>query len=70
MREFGKVTIVVNNAGYTWDQVIHKTEDKHWEAMIAVHVTAVFRMIRACGKYMREPAKAALEAGSIPEPRW
>lgn len=60
---------MVNNAGYTWDQVIHKMEDKHWDAMINVHVTAVFRMVRACSKYMRDPAKATLEAGGVPEPR-
>merc|ERR1711916_50331 len=69
VQHFGKVTVVVNNAGYTWDAVIHKMTDKQWDAMIAVHQTAVFRMLRACGKYMREPAKKVLEQGGIPEGR-
>lgn len=29
-RHFGKVNIIVNNAGFTWDGVIHKTTDKQW----------------------------------------
>jgi 3-oxoacyl-[acyl-carrier protein] reductase len=69
VEKFGKVNHVVNNAGYTWDAVIHKMEDKQWDAMIAVHATAVFRMVRACSVYMREPAKAVLEKGGVPEQR-
>lgn len=49
--------------------MIHKMEDKQWDAMIAVHATAVFRMVRACATYMREPAKVVLEKGGIPEDR-
>ncbi len=37
--------------------------------MIQVHVTAVYRMLKACAKHMREPAKADLEKGKVPEPR-
>ena len=60
VKEFGKVTVLVNNAGYTWDAVIHKTTDEQWARMLEVHTTAVFRLLRACGQYMREPAKKAL----------
>ncbi len=30
VEQYGKVTVVVNNAGYTWDAVIHKMTDKQW----------------------------------------
>jgi 3-oxoacyl-[acyl-carrier protein] reductase len=32
---FGKLNIIVNNAGYTWDGMLHKMTDKQWEAMLA-----------------------------------
>ena len=44
---FGGVDIIVNNAGYTWDNVIQKMTDEQWYAMIDVHLTAPFRILRA-----------------------
>jgi 3-oxoacyl-[acyl-carrier protein] reductase len=55
--KFGGLDIIVNNAGYTWDAVIHKMSDEQWEAILAVHLTAPFRMIRAAAGYLRETAK-------------
>lgn len=66
---FGKLHIVVNNAGYTWDGVIHKMSDAQWQAMLDVHNTAPFRLIRAAAPYMREAAKAEKDAGGKPAPR-
>src|SRR5262249_34167728 len=57
VREFGKLDIIVNNAGYTWDGVVQNITDEMWDAMIDVHLTAPFRMIRAAVPYMREVAK-------------
>ena len=33
----GKIHIIVNNAGYTWDGVIHRMGDAQWETMLALH---------------------------------
>ncbi|MBK5230035.1 MAG: SDR family NAD(P)-dependent oxidoreductase, partial [Thermoleophilia bacterium] len=44
--EFGQLDILINNAGYTWDGPVHKITDDQWDAMLAIHVTAPFRMIR------------------------
>ena len=63
---FGSVDILVNNAGYTWDGVIHKMGDEQFEAMLAVHLTAPFRMVRAAAPFMRESAKADIAAGRRP----
>ncbi|MBI4595495.1 MAG: SDR family oxidoreductase [Candidatus Tectomicrobia bacterium] len=60
---FGKLDIIVNNAGYTWDAVIQNLTDEMWEAMMAVHVTAPFRIIRAATPYMREAAKKEIAEG-------
>ena len=54
---FGGIDILVNNAGYTWDGMMHKMSDEQWDAMLAVHLTAPFKIIRACIPYMREQAK-------------
>jgi 3-oxoacyl-[acyl-carrier protein] reductase len=55
--QFGGLDIIVNNAGYTWDGVIHKMSDEQWEAILAVHLTAPFRIIRAAADFLRETAK-------------
>ena len=57
IEKFGGLDIVVNNAGYTWDAVIHKMTDEQWDAVLAVHLTAPFRIIRAASTYLRETAK-------------
>ncbi|KAI4129295.1 MAG: hypothetical protein LQ338_002304 [Usnochroma carphineum] len=49
----GKIHIIVNNAGFTWDAVIHKMTDKQWDTIVAVHNTAPFRLIRAAAPYFR-----------------
>ena len=49
----GKIHILVNNAGYTWDGVIHKTTDEQWDAILAVHTKAPFMLIREAAKYFR-----------------
>ncbi len=54
---FGGIDILVNNAGYTWDGMMHKMSDEQWETMLAVHLTAPFKIIRAAVPYMREAAK-------------
>jgi len=66
---YGKINILVNNAGYTWDGMSHKMADEQWEAILAVHLTAPFRMIRAAAQYMRDPAKEEVKAGGPKEPR-
>ena len=60
---FGGIDVLVNNAGYTWDAVIQNMTDEQWYAMIEVHLTAPFRIIRAATPYMREVAKEEMAEG-------
>jgi 3-oxoacyl-[acyl-carrier protein] reductase len=60
---FGKIEILVNNAGYTWDGVAHKMTDEQFQAMLDIHTVVPFRMIRAVAPHMREPAKAERDRG-------
>lgn len=67
---FGKVNILVNNAGYTWDGMSHKMSDETWDAMIAVHNTAPFRLIREVAPHLRDKGKAEIaEHGAVQENR-
>ena len=60
---FGQVDAVVNNAGYTWDGVVHKMSDEQFQAMLDIHTIVPFRMIRAIAPTWREAAKKEAEAG-------
>jgi 3-oxoacyl-[acyl-carrier protein] reductase len=61
--QFGGIDIIVNNAGYTWDNVIQKMSDEQWEDILAVHLTAPFRILRAAADFIRETAKKEAEEG-------
>ena len=61
--EFKGLDIIVNNAGYTWDNVVQKMSDEQWYAMLDVHLTAPFRILRAAQPVMRALAKQEKEAG-------
>ncbi len=60
---YGGLDIIVNNAGYTWDNVIQKMTDEQWDAILAVHLSAPFRILRAASGFIREAAKAEAEQG-------
>lgn len=45
-------TILVNNAGITRDNLLLRTKDEEWEAVIGTNLTGVFRMSRSCAKHM------------------
>ncbi|MCP9971119.1 SDR family oxidoreductase [Actinomadura madurae] len=60
---FGGVDIIVNNAGYTWDSVIQKMTDEQWDAMLGVHLTAPFRILRAAQPVIAAAVRREREAG-------
>ncbi|HSB15372.1 MAG TPA: SDR family oxidoreductase [Bryobacteraceae bacterium] len=63
LRAFSSIDIIVNNAGYTWDNVIQKTTDEQFQAMLDVHITAPFRILRAASGWIRETAKREMSEG-------
>lgn len=60
---FGGVDIIVNNAGYSWDNVIQKTTDEQFQAMLDIHLVTPFRLLRAASTYIRETAKHEIASG-------
>ena len=63
MSAFGRIDIIVNNAGYTLDAPVHKLSDDWFQRMLDIHVIAPFRIVRAAAPHLREPAKAERERG-------
>ena len=60
---YGPLNVLVNNAGFTWDAMLHTMTDEQWRAVLEIHAFAPFRLIRAAAKHLREPAKQELAAG-------
>jgi 3-oxoacyl-[acyl-carrier protein] reductase len=60
---FGAIDIIVNNAGYSWDNVIQKTTDEQFQAMLEIHLVTPFRILRAASAFLRETAKHEMASG-------
>ena len=60
---FDGLDIIVNNAGYTWDNVIQKMSDEQFQAMLDVHLIGPFRILRAAAEPIRMFAKKEAEEG-------
>jgi 3-oxoacyl-[acyl-carrier protein] reductase len=63
LARFGSLDIIVNNAGYTWDNVIQKMSDEQFQAMLDIHLVAPFRVLRAASQWIRETAKKETAEG-------
>ena len=63
LSEYKGLDIIVNNAGYTWDSVVQKMTDEQWYAMLDVHLTAPFRILRAAQPVIRALSKTEVEGG-------
>jgi 3-oxoacyl-[acyl-carrier protein] reductase len=53
LEQRGSLDIVVNNAGYIWNGALVNHTDEQWDAMLDIHVTAPFRLLRAYGRWLR-----------------
>jgi len=62
---FGDIDIIVNNAGYIWNTTIQNHTDEQWYAMLDVHATAPFRILRAASHFFRDMAKREQSEGKV-----
>ncbi|MBT5194730.1 MAG: SDR family oxidoreductase [Rhodospirillaceae bacterium] len=61
----GGLDIIVNNAGYIWNTTIQRNTDEQWQAMLDVHATAPFRILRAASEHFRSSAKREAAEGKV-----
>ncbi|MDT7645423.1 MAG: 3-oxoacyl-[acyl-carrier protein] reductase [Pseudonocardiales bacterium] len=61
--EFGGLHIIINNAGYTWDNVVQKMTDQQWDDILDVHLKAPFRILRAAQPVISAAVRAERAAG-------
>ncbi|MDN7140056.1 SDR family oxidoreductase [Pseudomonas sp. JQ170] len=60
---YGAIDIIINNAGFTWDNVIQKMSDEQWYAIMDCHLTAPFRILRAAQPVISAAAKKEAAEG-------
>lgn len=66
---YGEIDVIVNNAGYIWNGAMHNHSDEQWQAMLDIHVTAPFRILRAFSTWLRDRAKQEIETTGFAKTR-
>ena len=56
--EYGRLDVVVNNAGILRDSFIASMEEAHWDAVIGVHLKGHFAVLRHAAEYWKAQSKA------------
>jgi 3-oxoacyl-[acyl-carrier protein] reductase len=59
-KEFGAVSILVNNAGITRDQLLMRMKDEDWQAIIDTNLTSVYRTSKAVMRGMMKARKGRI----------
>ena len=59
MSEFGRLDVVINNAGILRDVIFHRMTEDDWDAVIAVHLKGSFNVSRAAATVFRQQESGA-----------
>ena len=59
-KEFGAISILVNNAGITRDNLLMRMKDEDWQAIIDTNLTSVFRTSKAVMRSMMKARKGRI----------
>lgn len=59
-KDFGAVTILVNNAGITRDNLLMRMKDEEWDSIINTNLSSAYRMSKACLRGMMKAKKGRI----------
>jgi len=65
IEKYGKLNHIVNNAGFTYDKMLHTLPDDAWDIMMKIHVRAPFRLIRAAAPHMRKKGENSVNRSIV-----
>lgn len=66
VKDFGKIDVLINNAGITMDRTLLKMDAETWQKVIDVNLTGVFNCTRAVSPHMVEAGEGViLNASSV-----
>ena len=54
IKSFGRVDVLVNNAGFLRDKSFHNMTEKQWNDVLMVHVNGAYQMTRAVWPYFKK----------------
>jgi len=65
VQKYGKINHIINNAGFTYDKMIHTMDDETFKLILDCHNLAPFRIIREAAPYFRIKEESKRENRSI-----
>jgi len=58
VNQYGGINHIVNNAGFTYDKMLHTMPDDVYDIIMKIHVRAPFRLVRAAAPHLRTKSDA------------
>ena len=58
--QYGPISILINNAGITRDNLMMRLKDDDWDAIINTNLTSVFKISKACLRNMMKARKGRI----------
>lgn len=58
--EFGTISVLVNNAGITRDNLLMRMKDEEWDDIITTNLTSIYRMSKVCLRGMTKAKKGRI----------
>jgi 3-oxoacyl-[acyl-carrier protein] reductase len=58
--EFGTITVLVNNAGITRDNLLMRMKDEEWQSILDTNLTSIYRLSKACLRGMTKARKGRI----------